>query len=77
MNARVAMMERKDIYKLLEAKMEGFQIANHLGTIGGFENLNLIIMRKWVEIPALNLEEFEKYPTDYPEYPLLARGWDG
>ncbi|KAL2633600.1 hypothetical protein R1flu_005079 [Riccia fluitans] len=67
MNAKVALMERKDLYKLLEAKMEGFQIANHLGTIGGLENLNLTIMQKWVEIPTLNLEEFEKYPADYPE----------
>ncbi|KAL2631328.1 hypothetical protein R1flu_016014 [Riccia fluitans] len=29
MNVRVALMERKDLYDLLEAKMEGFQIANH------------------------------------------------
>ncbi|KAL2628835.1 hypothetical protein R1flu_013521 [Riccia fluitans] len=29
MNARVALMERKDLYDLLEAKMEGFHIANH------------------------------------------------
>ncbi|KAL2621858.1 hypothetical protein R1flu_002063 [Riccia fluitans] len=35
MNARVALMEKKDLYDLLEAKMEGFQIANHPGTIGG------------------------------------------
>ncbi|KAL2628742.1 hypothetical protein R1flu_013428 [Riccia fluitans] len=77
MNAKVALMERKDLYELLEAKMEGFQIANHLGTIGGFENLNLTISRKWLEIPVLNLEEFEKCPTDYPEYATLARGWDG
>ncbi|KAL2653209.1 hypothetical protein R1flu_021337 [Riccia fluitans] len=34
MNTRVALMERKDLYDLLEAKMEGFQIVNHLGTIG-------------------------------------------
>ncbi|KAL2633516.1 hypothetical protein R1flu_004995 [Riccia fluitans] len=34
MNARVVLMERKDLYDLLEAKMEGFQIANHPGTIG-------------------------------------------
>ncbi|KAL2631540.1 hypothetical protein R1flu_016226 [Riccia fluitans] len=34
MNARVALMERKDLYDLLEAKMEGFWIANHPGTIG-------------------------------------------
>ncbi|KAL2622780.1 hypothetical protein R1flu_002985 [Riccia fluitans] len=67
MNARVALMERKDLYDLLEAKMEGFQIANHPRMIGGFENLNLTITRKWVEIPALNLEELEKCPIDYPE----------
>ncbi|KAL2654233.1 hypothetical protein R1flu_022361 [Riccia fluitans] len=60
MNARVALMERKDLYELLEAKMEGFQIANHPETIGGFENLNLTITRKWMEIPMLNLEDFEK-----------------
>ncbi|KAL2652720.1 hypothetical protein R1flu_020848 [Riccia fluitans] len=36
MNAKVALMERKDLYDLLEAKMEGFQIANHPGTIGDF-----------------------------------------
>ncbi|KAL2608588.1 hypothetical protein R1flu_027161 [Riccia fluitans] len=58
MNARVALMERKDLYDLLEAKMEGFQIANHPGTIGGFKNLNLTITKKWMEIPqTLNLEE--------------------
>ncbi|KAL2612452.1 hypothetical protein R1flu_024144 [Riccia fluitans] len=74
MNARVALMERKDLYDLLEAKMEGFQIANHPGTIGGFENLNLTITKKWVEIPTLNLEEFEKCPTNFPEYaPLMWR----
>ncbi|KAL2632985.1 hypothetical protein R1flu_004464 [Riccia fluitans] len=68
MNARVALMERKDLYDLLEAKMEGFQIANHLGTIGGFENLNLTITKKWVETPKLNLEEFEKCPVDFPDW---------
>ncbi|KAL2650076.1 hypothetical protein R1flu_018204 [Riccia fluitans] len=49
MNARVALMERKDLYDLLEAKMEGFQIANHPRTIGGFENLNLTITKKWAD----------------------------
>ncbi|KAL2653203.1 hypothetical protein R1flu_021331 [Riccia fluitans] len=57
MNAKVALMERKDLYELLQAKMEGFQIANHSRTIGGFENLNLTITRKWVEIPMLNSKE--------------------
>ncbi|KAL2621754.1 hypothetical protein R1flu_001959 [Riccia fluitans] len=68
MNAKVTLMERKDLYDLLEAKMEGFQIANHPRTIGGFENLNLTITKKWVEIPTLNLEEFEKCPTDFPDF---------
>ncbi|KAL2614007.1 hypothetical protein R1flu_025699 [Riccia fluitans] len=68
MNARVALMERKDLYDLLEAKMEGFQIANHPGMIGGFENLNLTITKKWMEIPTLNLEEFEKYPANFPDF---------
>ncbi|KAL2624269.1 hypothetical protein R1flu_008514 [Riccia fluitans] len=73
MNARVALMERKDLYELLEAKMEGFQIANHLVTIEGFENLNLTITQKWVEIAALNLKEFEKCPMDYPKALCIAR----
>ncbi|KAL2633765.1 hypothetical protein R1flu_005244 [Riccia fluitans] len=68
MNAKVALMERKDLYDLLEAKMEGFQIANHPGTNGGFENLNLTITKKWVEIPTLNLEEFEKCPADFSDF---------
>ncbi|KAL2611347.1 hypothetical protein R1flu_023039 [Riccia fluitans] len=68
MNARVALMERKDLYDLLEAKMEGFQIANHPRTIGGFENLNLTITKKWVEFPTLNLEEFEKCPVNFPNF---------
>ncbi|KAL2629421.1 hypothetical protein R1flu_014107 [Riccia fluitans] len=72
MNARVALMEWKDLYDLLKAKVEGFQIANHPGTIGGFENLNLTITKKWVEIPMLNLEEFEKCPADYPEYDFFC-----
>ncbi|KAL2622554.1 hypothetical protein R1flu_002759 [Riccia fluitans] len=57
--------------------MEGFQIANHPGMIGGFKNLNLTITKKWVEISTLNLEEFEKCPVNYPKYAPLARGWDG
>ncbi|KAL2643371.1 hypothetical protein R1flu_010958 [Riccia fluitans] len=72
MNARVALMERKDLYDLLEAKMEGFQIANHPRTIGGFENLNLTITKKWVEIPTLNLEEFEKCLANFPEYAAVG-----
>ncbi|KAL2635481.1 hypothetical protein R1flu_006960 [Riccia fluitans] len=68
MNARVALMERKELYDLLEARMEGFQIANHPGTIEGFENLNLTFTKKWVEIPMLNLQEFEKCPADFLDF---------
>ncbi|KAL2607678.1 hypothetical protein R1flu_026251 [Riccia fluitans] len=68
MNAKEALIERKDLYDLLKAKMEGFQIANHPGTIGDLENLNLTITKKWVEIPTLNLEEFEKCPTNFPDF---------
>ncbi|KAL2650344.1 hypothetical protein R1flu_018472 [Riccia fluitans] len=55
MNAKVALMERKDLYDLLEAKMEGFQIANHPRTIGGFENLNLTITKKLGGDPHIEL----------------------
>ncbi|KAL2623094.1 hypothetical protein R1flu_003299 [Riccia fluitans] len=76
MNTRVALMERKDLYDLLEAKMEGFQIANHPRTIGGFENLNLSITKKWVEIPTLNLEEFEKCLANFLEASLPPSTYD-
>ncbi|KAL2607681.1 hypothetical protein R1flu_026254 [Riccia fluitans] len=67
MNARAALMERKDLYDLLEAKMEGFQIAYHLGMIGGFENLNLTITKNgWRS--TLNLEEFEKCLANFPDF---------
>ncbi|KAL2621743.1 hypothetical protein R1flu_001948 [Riccia fluitans] len=78
MNARVALMEKKDLYDLLEAKMEGFQVANHRVTIGGFENLNLTITKKWVEISTLNLEEFEKCPRIFRSMRCLQEdGTDG
>ncbi|KAL3695858.1 hypothetical protein R1sor_009934 [Riccia sorocarpa] len=71
MNERVAMMEKKDLYELLEAKMQGYQIANHPGAVGDFENLNLTITRKWTRIPTLDLDKF-----DYPVFAPSAEGWD-
>ncbi|KAL2645453.1 hypothetical protein R1flu_013040 [Riccia fluitans] len=50
MNARMALMERKDFYDLLEAKMEGFQIANHLGTIGGHRTLQDEVYRTGIDV---------------------------
>ncbi|KAL3682959.1 hypothetical protein R1sor_000981 [Riccia sorocarpa] len=76
MNERVAMMEKKDLYEL-EAKMQGYQIANHPGAVGDFENLNLTITRKWTKIPTLDLDKFEKCPSDYPVFAPFAEGWDG
>ncbi|KAL2635185.1 hypothetical protein R1flu_006664 [Riccia fluitans] len=66
MNARVALMERKDLYNLLEAKMEGFQIANHPGTIGGFENLNLTITKKWGGDPYVELGGIREISRGFP-----------
>ncbi|KAL3694821.1 hypothetical protein R1sor_008472 [Riccia sorocarpa] len=77
MNERVAMMEKKDLYELLEAKMQGYQIANHPGAVGDLENLNITITRKWTSIPTLDLDKFEKCPSDYPVFAPFAEGWDG
>ncbi|KAL3694144.1 hypothetical protein R1sor_007795 [Riccia sorocarpa] len=77
MNERVAMMEKKDLYELLEAKMQGYQIANHPGAVGDLENLNLTITRKWTSIPTLDLDKFEKCPSDYPVFAPFGEGWDG
>ncbi|KAL3700284.1 hypothetical protein R1sor_018306 [Riccia sorocarpa] len=77
MNERMAMMEKKDLYELLEAKMQGYQIANHPGAVGDFENLNLTITRKRTRIPTLDLDKFEKCPSDYPVFAPFAEGWDG
>ncbi|KAL2609609.1 hypothetical protein R1flu_028182 [Riccia fluitans] len=62
-NAKVALMERKDLYDLLEAKMEGFQIANHPGTIEVFEYIRSI---------------FDSYvnPSNDPNVQLLVKGLD-
>ncbi|KAL2611138.1 hypothetical protein R1flu_022830 [Riccia fluitans] len=70
MNARVALMGRKELYDLLEAKMEGFQIANHAGTIGGFENLNLTITKKWAVAGTLpnSLVVFEYMRSIFDSY---------
>ncbi|KAL2624126.1 hypothetical protein R1flu_008371 [Riccia fluitans] len=57
MNAKVALMERKDLYDLLEAKMEGFQIANHLGTIGGHRTLQDEVDRTGIDVCYQSLLE--------------------
>ncbi|KAL3676438.1 hypothetical protein R1sor_026386 [Riccia sorocarpa] len=77
MNERVAMMEKKDLYELFETKMQGYQLPNHPGSLGDFENLHLTITRKWTKIPTLDLDQFEKCPFDYPVFAPFAEGWDG
>ncbi|KAL3688394.1 hypothetical protein R1sor_014703 [Riccia sorocarpa] len=57
--------------------MQGYQIANHPGAVGDLENLNLTITRKWTRIPTLDLDKFEKCPSDYPVFAPFAEGWDG
>ncbi|KAL3679666.1 hypothetical protein R1sor_022622 [Riccia sorocarpa] len=56
MSDRVTLMSRPDLYELLEAKLDGFQLANHAGVVGDFENLTLTTTRKWTAIPGLNLD---------------------
>ncbi|KAL3697186.1 hypothetical protein R1sor_011262 [Riccia sorocarpa] len=49
-------MSRPDLNELLEVKLDGFQLANHAGVVGNFENLTLTTTRKWTAIPSLNLD---------------------
>ncbi|KAL2653501.1 hypothetical protein R1flu_021629 [Riccia fluitans] len=67
MNAKVALMERKRPLRFVGSQDGRLSDSQPSGTIRGFENLNLTITKKWVEIPTLNLEEFEKCPANFPE----------
>ncbi|KAL2630188.1 hypothetical protein R1flu_014874 [Riccia fluitans] len=73
MNARMALM--KGPLRFVGSQDGRLSDSQPSGMIGGFENLNLTITKKWVE--TLNLEELKKCPADYSEYAPLARGWDG
>ncbi|KAL3685209.1 hypothetical protein R1sor_003231 [Riccia sorocarpa] len=77
MTDRVALMSRPDLYELLEAKLDGFQLANHAGVVGNFENLTLTLTRKWTAIPGLNLDRFEQCPDEYPDFASYAEKWNG
>ncbi|KAL3691352.1 hypothetical protein R1sor_005003 [Riccia sorocarpa] len=68
MSDRVTLMSRLDLYELLEAKLDGFQLANHAGVVGNFENLTLTTTRKWTEIPGLNLDRFQQCPDEFPSW---------
>ncbi|KAL3688981.1 hypothetical protein R1sor_015290 [Riccia sorocarpa] len=77
MTDRVALMSRPDLYELLEAKLDGFQLANHAGVVRNFENLTLTLTRKWTAIPGLNLDRFEQCPDEYPDFASYAEKWNG
>ncbi|KAL3685579.1 hypothetical protein R1sor_003601 [Riccia sorocarpa] len=77
MSDRVALMGKPDLYELLRAKMEGFQLPSHAGTVVDFQNLVLTTTQKWTGIPSLNLERFRQCPDEYPEFAAYAKQWDG
>ncbi|KAL3681259.1 hypothetical protein R1sor_024215 [Riccia sorocarpa] len=74
---RVALMGKPDLYELLGAKMKGFQLASHAGTVVDFQNLVLTTTQKWTGIPSLNLERFRQCTDEYPEFAPYAKEWDG
>ncbi|KAL3675978.1 hypothetical protein R1sor_025926 [Riccia sorocarpa] len=77
MSDRVTLMSRPDLYELLEAKLDGFQLANHAGVVGNFENLTLTTTRKWTAIPGLNLDRFQQCPDEFPDFASYAEKWNG
>ncbi|KAL3691354.1 hypothetical protein R1sor_005005 [Riccia sorocarpa] len=77
MSDRVALMGKPDLYELLGAKMEGFQLQSHVGTVVDFQNLVRTTTQKWTGIPSLNLERFRQCPDEYPDFVAYAKGWDG
>ncbi|KAL2607744.1 hypothetical protein R1flu_026317 [Riccia fluitans] len=74
MNAKVALMERKDLYELLEAKMEGFQIANYPGMIKvAIETLpNSLAVFDYMR----NIFDSYVNPTNDPNVQPLVKGLD-
>ncbi|KAL3690240.1 hypothetical protein R1sor_016549 [Riccia sorocarpa] len=77
MSDRVKLMSRPDLYELLEAKLDGFQLANHAGVVGNFENLILTTTRKWTPIPGLNMDRFQQCPDEFPDFASYAEKWNG
>ncbi|KAL3690063.1 hypothetical protein R1sor_016372 [Riccia sorocarpa] len=48
---RALMMERPDLYELLESKLTGYQIRGHPYGIASFPDVNLTITKKWTTFP--------------------------
>ncbi|KAL3679764.1 hypothetical protein R1sor_022720 [Riccia sorocarpa] len=58
MSERALMMQRPDLYELLESKVAGYQIRGHPYGIASFPDVNLTITKKWTTFPE-DIEAFE------------------
>ncbi|KAL3702192.1 hypothetical protein R1sor_020214 [Riccia sorocarpa] len=66
MSERALMMERPDLYELLESKLTGYQIRGHPYGIASFPDVNLTITKKWTTFPE-DIETFEGNMDAFPE----------
>ncbi|KAL3697141.1 hypothetical protein R1sor_011217 [Riccia sorocarpa] len=66
MSERALMMERPDLYELLESKLTGYQIRGHPYGIASFPDVNLTITKKWTTFPE-DIEAFEGNMDAFPE----------
>ncbi|KAL3685820.1 hypothetical protein R1sor_003842 [Riccia sorocarpa] len=66
MSERALMMERPDLYELLESKLTGYQIHGHPYGIASFPDVNLTITKKWTTFPE-DIEAFEGNMDAFPE----------
>ncbi|KAL3686340.1 hypothetical protein R1sor_008914 [Riccia sorocarpa] len=66
MSDRALMMERPDLYELLESKLTGYQIRGHPYGIASFPDVNLTITKKWTTFPE-DIEAFEGNMDAFPE----------
>ncbi|KAL3694676.1 hypothetical protein R1sor_008327 [Riccia sorocarpa] len=67
MSERALMMERPDLYELLESKLTGYQIRGHPYGIASFPDVNLTITRKWTTF----LEDIEAFEGNMDAFPEL------
>ncbi|KAL3692193.1 hypothetical protein R1sor_005844 [Riccia sorocarpa] len=66
MSERALMMERPDLYELLESKLTGYQIRGHPYGIASFPDVKLTITKKWTTFPE-DIEAFEGNMDAFPE----------
>ncbi|KAL3685560.1 hypothetical protein R1sor_003582 [Riccia sorocarpa] len=63
---RALLMERPDLYELLESKLTRYQIRGHPYGIASFPDVNLTITKKWTTFPE-DIEAFEGNMDAFPE----------